>query len=157
LRTHPLSYPWDVAWLLDALDAAGARDPVEVLLARDPAAHVSLHDSGGVAGLLRALARVGASDAVAVLAARAGAHAGLDHPAAGAIANLEKTLREAGASDAADVLAARAAALHSRRDKDDEAARSLYVYGREPGGSPSPPWTWQDPTAHAFYVYAPSR
>jgi hypothetical protein len=146
-----LAHPWDVTALLDALAAAGADDAVEVLLARDPAAHVRLHDSASVARLLLALARAGAGDAVAVLAARAGARAELDHPAGrSAVAYLEDALRAVGASDAADVLAARAAALHSRRDKDDEAARS--PYGREPGGSPSPPWTWQEPAAHTSHV-----
>ena len=131
--------PWHVAWLLEALIEAGADEAVEVLLARKPAANVSLHDAGGVRGLLKVLASLGAGDEVAELAVRAGTHANLDHPAEGAVVALENTLRELGANGAADFLAARTA-LHSA---DEQAARS--PYGREPDGTPSPPWTWHEP------------
>lgn len=134
-----LDQPWDVVWLLQALASAGADEAVDALLARKPAVNVGLHDVGGIRGLLKELIRIGADDAVAELAARAGPNADLDHPVDGAVAALEKALREADHSDAADVLAARAA-VHAR---NYQAARS--PYGREPDGSPSPPWTWHEP------------
>jgi hypothetical protein len=60
-----------------------------------------------------------------------------------------KVLSEAGAADAADALAARAAdtgmfALFLERHPDQAA---LFRYGREPDGTPSQPWTWQEPAS----------
>jgi hypothetical protein len=59
-----------VAGLLDALRDAAAHEQMAPLLARDPAAHVSLDNPYGVAILLRSLREAGAHEQVAALLAR---------------------------------------------------------------------------------------
>ena len=59
-----------MAILLGGLRAAGAEQQVTVLLARDPAARVSLDDPFGVAILLGRLREAGAHEQAAALAAR---------------------------------------------------------------------------------------
>jgi CHAT domain len=63
-----------VARLLDSLRANGAHQQAAALLARDPAAHTSLDDRGGVARLLDSLRANGAHEQAAALADRAAAH-----------------------------------------------------------------------------------
>jgi hypothetical protein len=142
-----LDDPQDVAELLEELRAAGANDAARALLARDPAGHVSLDHPWAIALLLRALRAAGASDAAHTLAARAAAHASLDDP--GAVAGLLRELREAGANDAARTLATRAASAGMfdlfLEVHPDEA--SSYLSGREPDGTPSQSWKWQEPTS----------
>ena len=173
-----LDDPAAVAGLLGALDAAGADDQVAALLARDPAARVTLDDPGAVAWLLGVLRRAGADKQAAALGDRAAAHATLDNPFA--VAWLLDALHEAGAAGQTIALADRAAA-QTDLDNPEGAARLLHVlreagadqqanllvgrlpaegrfdlflreagdevrfrFGREAGGSPAPPWGWDD-------------
>ena len=141
-----LDDPRAVASLLGALREAGASDAVTALLARDPAGHASLDDPGAVAELLGELREAGAGDAVTALLARDPAgHASLDNP--WAVAALLEELREAGAGDAVTALAVRAANAGMfdlfLKVCPDEA--SSYPFGREPDGTPSQPWNWQEP------------
>ena len=65
-----------------------------------------------------------------------------------AVAGLLEELREAGASDAVTALATRAANAGMfdlfLEVRPDEA--SSYLFGREPDGTPSQSWNWQEPT-----------
>jgi hypothetical protein len=88
--------------VLRGLREAGAQDQAAALLARDPAAHVSLDDPAGVALLLDSLREAGAQDQTAALASRAAAHVSLDDPAD--VHWLLDTLQEAGAQDQAAAL-----------------------------------------------------
>ena len=142
-----LDDPLAVAGLLRELREAGAGDAARTLLARDPAGHVSLDDPQAVAGLLWVLREAGAGDAVTTLATRAAGHASLDHPPA--VAVLLEALREAGAGDAVTTLATRAADAGMfdlfLKVCPDEA--SSYLFGREPNGTPSQSWNWQEPAS----------
>ncbi|MGH3205940.1 MAG: hypothetical protein ACRDP5_28400 [Streptosporangiaceae bacterium] len=96
-------------------------------LAARAAKHASLDNPQGVARPPRELREAGASDAVtAQLGHDPAAHASLDDPRG--VARLPQELREAGASDAV---------------RPDEA--STYLFGREPDGTPSQSWNWQEP------------
>ena len=149
-----LDQPGIVARLLEALHAAGLQDAVQALASR--AAHgASLHDPQGVARLLDELRRTGAGDAVQTLLARdpsrqmaidASQPFRPDRP--WAVARLLVALREAGAAEAAvRTLALRAADAGMfglfLQARPDEAA--TYRFGREPDGTPSPPWIWSEP------------
>jgi hypothetical protein len=111
-----------VARLLEELRAAGAREAVAALLARDPAGQVAVGSDGPfrstrrrhVARLLAELFAIGALDAARVLAVRA------------ADAGLFGLFLEAYPSEAFD-----------------------YRFGREPDGTPSPWWTWRPPGGFA--------
>ena len=143
-----LDDPGAVAALLRELGEAGASDAVTVLLARDPAGHVCLDDPKGVADLLRALQAAGAGNAVTALLARdPAAHVRLDDPQA--FAGLLRELNAAGVSDAVTALAIRAADAGMfdlvLRNRPDEA--SSYPFGREPDGTPSQSWHWQEPAS----------
>ncbi len=59
-----------VAFLLGKLRESGAREQAAALLARDPAAQVSLDDLGAVASLLGKLRESGADEQVTTLADR---------------------------------------------------------------------------------------
>ena len=141
-----LDDPRAVAWLLGALQEAGASEAARTLLARDPAAHVSLDDPGNVAELLEELRRVGAGGAVKGLLARdPAAHVSFDNP--WDVAPLLEELREAGAGNAVTTLAIRAAnagGFHLFL-KVYTGEASSYRFGREPDGTPSQPWSWQEP------------
>jgi hypothetical protein len=100
-------------------------DAVPALLARDPAAHVSLNDLRGVASLLNALRDAGAREAVTILTDRVVASASIADVAAFAI--LLDALNDAGASDAVAVLLARDPATHASLDEIDGVARLLYA------------------------------
>ncbi len=84
-------------------------------------------------------------DAARTLAGRAAAQASLGDP--GGIAELLRALREAGAGNAARTLvdwAANAGMLDlSLEVQPDEAPN--YLFGREPDGTPSQPWRWEEP------------
>jgi hypothetical protein len=148
--------------LLGALRAAGADDAVTVLatraaagvttlMARNPvdpaAAGASLGDPRTVDLLLRALREAGADDAVTALATRAAAGVRLGDPRA--VDLLLGTLREAGADEAVTALAGWAANAGMLdlvlQACPDEAAS--YPFGREPDGTPSQPWNWQEPAS----------
>lgn len=99
--------------------------------------------------LLQVMSGAGADDVITILATRAARMADPDDPAD--IAALLIQLRNAGADDAARVLARRAANWgvfsFCLEFQPDEAAR--YKFGREPDGTPSPPWQWQQPEVQA--------
>ena len=139
----------DPGAVAELLEAAGASDAAAALPARDPAGHASLDDPRHVAELLETLDAAGASDAAAALLARDPAgHASLEDP--GAVAWLLEALDAAGASDAAAALATRAANAGMfdlfLEVHPDEAPS--YLFGREPDGTPSQSWKWQEPTSH---------
>ena len=148
-----LDQPRLVARLLEALRAAGLQDAVQVLASR-AADGASLHDPPGVARLLDELRRTGAGDAVQTLLARdpsrqlaIDASQPFRPDRQWAVARLLVALREAGAAEAVRTLARRAADAGMfglfLEARPDEAA--TYRFGREPDGTPSPPWTWSEP------------
>ena len=106
-RQARLDDPWPVARLLAVLQAAGAADAVQILLARDPAAQVDLRHRWDVADLLRTLRAADAAGAARALVVRAAEHAGLADKRY--LPWLLRALREAGATGALDALAARIA------------------------------------------------
>ncbi|TKK91428.1 hypothetical protein FDA94_01165 [Herbidospora galbida] len=108
-----LDDPRAVIRLLNLLHRMGAREQIDMLLARDPAAHVALDNPGVVAGLLERLRKLEAHGQIAVLAERAAAHAALDRP--GSVARLLKSLGKPPLGEHAAVLAERAA-VHAALD-----------------------------------------
>ena len=74
--------PGEVAELIEVLQDAGARQQLTVLLARDPATHVSLKDPEAIAFLAGRLAEVEAADQLAKLAARVAQSFPADDPEA---------------------------------------------------------------------------
>jgi hypothetical protein len=109
-----------VALLLDALLQDGAEEQVAVLLAREPALHVSLNDPVTVGRLLYALRTLGEDGQAAALIARDPAtHVPIDDGFA--VGMLLDGLREAGADGQADVLAERAATGTSLDDPSNVA------------------------------------
>jgi hypothetical protein len=139
-----LENPGGVAWLLHALREAGADDAITALLARKPATRAKLDDPEGVILLLRELREAGA-DAAATLAIRAATHTRLAY--SGYVVRLLEELRAAGAGDAAATLAVRAANAGMFQvflDAGLGEAPSCR-FGREPDGTPSQPWSWQEP------------
>ena len=120
--------------LLDSLGEAGADEQVAALLARDPAAHVSLDDPASVVLLLGRLREAGADKQATTLADRVAVHASpdnswsmllgltgglaghvsLDHPRS--VAFLLDSLREAGADEQVAALLARDPAAHVSPD-----------------------------------------
>ena len=146
-----LDDPRDVAVVLKMLREAGDGDAVRTLLDCDPAAHVSVDDPWTIAWLLEELREAGDGNAVTALAARAASQASLDDP--GDVAQLLEELHAAGAGDAVTALAARAANAGMfdlfLKAHPDEAPG--YLFGREPDGTRSQCWKWQEPgTAAAF-------
>jgi hypothetical protein len=142
-----LDGPVDVAGLLRELHAAGPGDAARALAIR-AAAHAPLGNPQAIAFLLRELQEAGAGDAVTTLLARDPAvHARLDDSVA--VTRLLGALRAAGAGDAVTTLATRAAnaGMFERFLEvcPDEAAS--YRSGREPDGTPSHTWRWQEPTS----------
>jgi hypothetical protein len=139
--------PFEVAFLLGELREAGDSDAAHALAAR-AAAHANLDNPIADAELLRELRGAGATDAVGALAARAAAHACPDDP--WAVVWLLQELREAGATDAVDTLAARCAnaGLFNLFLKAHPDVAPRYLAGREPDGTPSQTWKWQEPTSH---------
>jgi hypothetical protein len=142
----PLDDTLAVTGLLQALGAAGDNDAVHALAAR-AAAHAPLDDdTGAVARLLQTLRLAGERDAVHALLDRdPAAHAPLDDT--GTVDELLQALRAVRATDAVDVLATRAANAGMfdlfLEACPDEALR--YLFGREPDGTPSQPWRWEEP------------
>jgi uncharacterized protein YidB (DUF937 family) len=133
-----------VAWLLGELREAGAGDAARTL-GDQAAAQASLGNPYGVAELLRELRQAGAGDAVRTLLDRdPAAQASLDDP--GDVAELLRELRQAGAGDAARTLADRAAnaGMFDLFLEVQPEEASNYLFGREPDGTPSQPWRWED-------------
>lgn len=138
-----LSNGWSVARLLDFLRCAGATEEIAVLLARDPARHVNLNDLHGVARLLDAFRTAGAVDQASVLADRAAEHAIPD--SSWGAGELLEALRKLGATDQAGTLSNRlpaAGRFDAFLKQGDN--REVYLFGREPDGTPSAPWDWDD-------------
>ena len=140
-----LDNPWEVAGLLGELRQAGAGDAIRTLLARDPTAHVRLDDPWGIAVLMDELCEAGADDRARTLAARAAAHVSLSSRMAAA--DLLGMMQRVDAEDALHELAARAAnagmfELFLKTYPDE--VRS-YLFGREPDGTPSQSWRWEEP------------
>jgi uncharacterized protein YidB (DUF937 family) len=137
-----LDHPQDVARLLRALRVVGAGDAVTCLAAR-AAEGASLENPQDTAWLLEELQRCGAGDAVRALLARDPAARVSPGPGQQrGVARLLQALRTAGASEAARALAARAA---NAGMFGLEADRASYRFGREPDGTPAPPWRWMIP------------
>ncbi len=129
-----------VLWVLVA---AGLGPPRPPLLARDPAAHVSLGDPYGVVYLLDSLRRAGAHDQAAALADRAAAHVPLDD--AVGVARLLGALREAGADEQAAALADRLPRVGMfELFLQQNGHADQFRFGREADGSPAGPWGWED-------------
>ena len=121
-----LDNPGAVMGLLDSLLRAGAYQQAAALLARDPAAHVTLDDLDAVTQMLNDLRLMRWPDPkqqAAALAARAAAHAHLDDP--GGVAWLLPALRQAGAERHAAALLARDPARHANLDHPGGVARLL--------------------------------
>ena len=110
LRWVAIDNPVSVSTVLGLLREAGADDIVAALLARNPAAHVSLDGSYEVAGLMRELQEVGAKDQIAALATRVAEQVVLDDPSD--VARLLHAFREAGAMEQIAALLARDPATH---------------------------------------------
>ncbi len=140
--TVSLDDPGDVVGWLRALAYMGAEDAVAALVSC-AAATVSLDDPGDVANLLGELSRMGANDAVTALLARdPAASACLDYPRG--VASLLWQLGETGARDAVTVLAARAESVGISREFLGRPFQAHWP-GREPRGTPSGCWNWQEP------------
>jgi hypothetical protein len=125
----------------DVLDVAD--EQAAALLARDPAARVSLDDPAAVAGLLDSLRREGANEQAAALDARYDAHAPLDDPSA--MAALLDRLQEAGADGQVTALADRlpgAGMFGLFLEQGD--SQNRFRFGREADGGPAGPWGWED-------------
>jgi uncharacterized protein YidB (DUF937 family) len=105
-----LGDPASVASLLDSLQKTDAQDQVTTLLARDPAAHVSVDDPETVVILLGSLRETGAQDQVTTLAERAAKHVTLADPVG--VSSLLDSLQEVGAQDQVTTLLARDPAAH---------------------------------------------
>jgi L-fucose mutarotase/ribose pyranase (RbsD/FucU family) len=150
-RSNGLLDPGFVALLrLQALHRDGADDDARAL-ATHAAGQANLHDPDTTAWLLRAMREVGADDAITTLLARDPVgQADIQPYRLHEVGNLVHALSEVGADDDANALATRAANLgHFRRlvghhGHPDEGSK--YRFGREPDDTPSPPWSWQQPT-----------
>jgi hypothetical protein len=144
-RDSRLDDPAGIADLLRALSDTGASDALPLLLARGPTGRAHLDQPSGVARLLKALREAGAGDAIADMPGKAAGAVRLDDPLG--IADLLRELREGSATDAYAVLARRAAnaGMFTLYLEADARHPQLYKFGREPTGTPSPPWEWAAP------------
>ncbi len=171
-----LDDPGRVASLLAALRRADAQEAVTALLARHPADHVAVDNPDHVYSLLNMLRAAGVPEAATALAARAASNVGLDDPGrvasllwvlylAGApeavtallarhpadhvalddrsgVGELLEALDVAAAQEATAALATRAV----NAGLPHGGPFSVPIFGREPDGAASQPWSWQDPT-----------
>lgn len=109
-----------LAALLWVLRQISAHDQIQALLARDPAAHVTVDDPAAITELLRVLQHIGeggrvqTSAQIHALAKRAAVGAALDDPAA--VAELLRRMREVAAHKEIQVLLARDPAAHVSLD-----------------------------------------
>ncbi|MEU9737431.1 hypothetical protein [Streptomyces sp. NPDC048002] len=139
----PLDDPRSVAHLLTALRRTGGQEQVDLLLARNPAAHVPLDDPRSVAHLLDALRKAQAPEQVDVLLARnPAAHASLDNVLS--LAHLLSAFRKAGAQEQVGALAERLPAAGHFHETIDERNTEQFRFGREPDGRPASSWSWDD-------------
>jgi len=133
-----------VARLLGGLRGAGAEEQVTALLRRDPAAHVSLDDPGGVARLLGGLRGAGAEEQVTALLRRdPAAHVSLDRSYD--VDVLLGSLREADAEEQITTLEGRLpGAGRFELFREQESHQDRFRFGREADGNPAKPWGWED-------------
>jgi len=138
----PMDDPQAIGFLLDELRALGAEDQAAVLLARDPARHVMLQNLHYVIFLLYRLKWADALEQGATLAERA-AHADLDGETV--VADLLDAMRAVRAHTQVAFLLDRLPGEGMFQlfcaQQDQEA---LYNFGREPDGSPTRSWGWND-------------
>ena len=134
-----------LARLLDALHKAGAHQAVATLAARI-ASDAALGDASEIAWLLKALCAVADPQAAATLAARAASDAAFNNPYE--YPGLLEALRIAGGGPAAAMLSNRAAnsGLWPFVIEANANMARQYKWGREPDGTASIPWSWQDLT-----------
>jgi hypothetical protein len=128
------------AALLRALRKAGAGDITE--LARLVAGQANLTDPRGAAVLLKMLAKLGIHGITADVAGRAAEQAVLDN--AHYVARLLDAIDGSGASQAVAALADRAANTGFYAPLVDRGLTDHFAFGREPDGTASRPWTWDD-------------
>ncbi|SFO06930.1 hypothetical protein SAMN04487980_10541, partial [Streptomyces sp. cf124] len=114
------------------------------LLARNPAAHVSLDDPFAITRLLDVLRTVGAHEQVAALLARdPAAHVSLGPP--NGVALLLDQLRKVGAHEQVTALVERLPpAGLCELFINHKGQREQFRFGREPDGTAAPSWTWND-------------
>ena len=152
----PLDHPYIVAGLLDSLREAGAHEQAAVLLARDPAGHVSLDHPVSVGllvskedhlvsvGLLvGSLWLAGAHEQATALADRAAAHVYLGYSKP--VGVLADVMRQIGAHEQATALTERlpaAGRFSLFMGIGDHKER--FRFGREPDGTPAEAWDWAD-------------
>jgi hypothetical protein len=134
--------PRDAAHLLDVVRRGSSGSEARNLAER-VIASLDISDLTAVCRLIDTLHKIGAADQVAVLASRTAVHAELSDP--GAVADLLESLTQAGARQQVTKLAERLA----DRGEDGlylhlEAQEGRYRFGREPDGSPSEQWGWDD-------------
>ena len=151
-----LAPPDEILELLRALYDAGETQAAKILIARYPTDRIDISDPLVVTRQLTGLREIGADEII---------HALLQLDPAGNISlpanqarrrpgrarnrvyNLLQALEQAGANDQADKLAERASNVGLFTTKPG--SRKKFMFGREPDGQPSKPWTWDDLTAHA--------
>jgi uncharacterized protein YidB (DUF937 family) len=137
-----LDHPRVVTRLVDILLEVGAAEQAAALAGR-AAAHAAVDHAGSVTDLLYALREAGKTEQAWGLADRAAARVALDTPSA--VDWLLMVLKEAGAAEQATTLANRLPAdgqFNLFCKQADHRVR--YRFGREPNGSPAPPWGWED-------------
>jgi len=128
------------AALLRALRKAGAGDITE--LAQMVAGQANLTDPDGAAKLLKMLAKLGIPGATTDVARRAAEQAVLDNTYY--VTQLLDAIDGSGASQALPVLADRAANTGFYAQLVKRGLADDFAFGREPDGTASRPWTWDD-------------
>ena len=128
------------AALLRALRKAGAGDITE--LARLAGGQVNLTDPDGAAELLKILAKLGIPGITADVARRAAEQAVLDNTYY--VTRLLDAIDGSGASQALPALADRAANTGFHAPLVKCGLADDFAFGREPDGTASRPWTWDD-------------
>jgi hypothetical protein len=128
--------------LLSDLHEAGAEEQAAALAWR-AAAHAPLDNCSWVARLLETLRRAGSEEQTAVFACRAAAHAVLGQP--WDITSLLHALQAAGAETPVRTLVDRLPAEgHFDLFRKQAGNQAPYHFGREPDGSPTPSWDWDN-------------
>ncbi|POX55780.1 hypothetical protein C3489_07785, partial [Streptomyces sp. Ru71] len=123
---------------------AGAKEQVDALLTRNPAAHAPIDDPNAVARLLHGLLEAGAKEQVdALLARNPAAHAPIDD--LHAVARLLRRLLQAGADEQAAAVTARLPAAGRFAEFIQFGDhKNRFRFGRDPDGSAAPSWAWGD-------------
>ena len=156
LARHPARYvdlddTHGVTKLLQALRTAGAYPQIRTLLARDPAKHIPLDNPAAVADFLNALPEEESRTAAAVLLERdlvPKVKLAFNSHNEASVKALLRALGRAEAATAANDLAecAANAGLFQTFIGVTPVNDQLYRFGREPDGTPSPRWGWDDLT-----------